>query len=422
MAWVQRSIFSSVSGGTSSISFTVSNNSASSYQAYVTVYLYQGSYPTPQTYGTVVAGRNGTVTGGSTWSGSFTGLSANTTYTIVLFEDGGAYECDRRVTGTGTASGGGGSSGSCSGSSTVEKTYTWSLNTTYQGSASDCWSLAPISLAGSGWNGYEWAWIKCTSVVETDYDITYTITQGARAKNEIDWPYRGLTITYTDSDNTTRTYLSVPTSSSGSNWSQGVDEGSYDFRVTSAWANNTITIKYIKSLSAAYTRQVNIDYFCDRAYAGSLGCCYKFNSIIHLTLSVPKRTKYIAAVKNGNGGNATVNNTTPEVYVNSGTSVTYRAVTNSGCTFKGWYDPTTVTPDTTYGYVIKSGATPVSTDETYSVSITADTLLVALFDGYRAAADWTNGRTYVKVSESWVLAQPYVRNGTTWTLADSYVG
>ena len=116
---------------------------------------------------------------------------------------------------------------------------------------------------------------------------------------------------------------------------------------------------------------------------------YQWENILKITLTIPQRTKYIAAVRNSNGGTATVNNTTPEVYVNPNTTVNYVAVpdTTGGCTFNGWYTIDCVTYDDTFGYVVIANSTPVTTNTTYSKVITEDYELVAIFDGFHLPAD-----------------------------------
>lgn len=219
------------------------------------------------------------------------------------------------------------------------------------------------------------------SVENGDVDVTYTITQGARTHNIADWPYHGISIKYTDTDNVEQTYLNLPATSSGVYWANATNESGYNYVVKAPFVN-TIKLTFRKSLSAAYTRTITIRFYNHHSYWCSLGGMYQWENILKINLNVPQRTKYIASVNNGNGGTATVNNTTPEVYVNSGTSVTYRATPDSslGATFSGWYLPENLVYDEIYGFVPILGATPVSTSATYTKSITSDYELVAIFD------------------------------------------
>ena len=156
---------------------------------------------------------------------------------------------------------------------------------------------------------------------------------------------------------------------------------------------------------------------------------YHWENILNITLSIPKRTKYIAGVRSANGGTATVNNTIPEVYVSSGTSVTYRATVDANypdVTFRGWYLPENCTFDDRLGYTVNGvGVSAVSTQSVYTKSITSDYELIAIFDGYKEVGDWgvtSPTSTWVKVSGTWTRVQPYIRQSSAWKKAYTQVG
>jgi len=420
--------FSIASVSTSAVAITVHNSSSSVPYGF---FLYCETYGGSDTH--TVGSQSGTVAAGGNFTTGFSNLWY-ATYRVRCYQDGVHVQTLYfTISAGGGTSGGGGTGGSSCSSTLQSKTNSVSWNTStaagtsYLNSAGS-YGSGTLSCQGSGWTGESWVWARLDSVVETDIDVTYTITQGARTHNIADWPYHGITITYKDEDNTTQTFYKLEPTSSGYYWANASNESGYNYQVNAPFVN-TIKLTYKKSLSAAYTRVLSIKFYNSKSYSCSLGCMYHWENTLNITLSVPKRTKYIAGVRSANGGSATVNNTSPEVYVNSGTSVTYRATVDANypeVTFRGWYLPKDCTFDERLGYTVKNvGVSAVSTNPTYSKSITSDYELIAIFNGFREVGDWGTAsatNTWVKVSGTWTRVQPYIRQSNAWKKAYTQVG
>ena len=132
-----------------------------------------------------------------------------------------------------------------------------------------------------------------------------------------------------------------------------------------------------------------------------------------IRLDIPKRTKYIAKVGGTNGATYTVSagssSSNDYITVSSGTSTTFTAQLQSGCSLLGWYNRDDINAD---GQPI-AGATPLSTSTTFTTSITEDTFLYAIVDGYIEPKPFFKGDIYINDSGTWKNGTPFVNNAGT---------
>lgn len=180
--------FSGVYVTSTSIDFYIKSDPGSG-EVWSSCYLYLGGDHGPT--GGVLQAQEFHVTDGNDVIVRFTGLTPNTGYYGIVTSL--SLYCWAKTSSGGGTSGGGSSSGSWSGGSqTKTNTASWTPSTTAgtcaYNTADSCWSYGTVSLisSDSSWYGYSWAYACLTSVVETDYDVTYRITQGARTKNIAD--------------------------------------------------------------------------------------------------------------------------------------------------------------------------------------------------------------------------------------------
>ena len=404
----------------------------SNWETTCSVYVYNGS-TLVYSYGPFYLGRNSTVTVNAT------GLSNNTTYQVRLYEYAAWVDSRTFTTNTGGSSSGGGSvvpsaqgiKGNGGGSDKTAAPYTYGRTSVgtigtagpYVFSEGTSWQnnwnsyTTHGSLAVSNWSAYTWVTATCSDYSEDDLYATFTITQGAKTQNYTNYPWHGILISFTDEDNDVQTYYRNDAISSGPNWNTGSgSDSTYQYTTTAGWANNTIILKYSKSLSAAYSRWVVIDLW-------SLGGTpsnqtnhplNSFGNKMCIRLDVPKRTKLIANIDGTNGATYTVSagsiSSDSQITVSSGTSTTFTAQVASGCSFLGWYNRSDIDAN---GQPV-SGASPVSTSTTYTKSITSDTFLYGVVDGYIEPKPFFSGLLYYNNSGTWQPGVAYINDGGTW--------